>query len=147
MYFQVIINSFSGFGPFCFCFKTNEPCTVYDVKQRLEKTTAVSVEQQRIRSLGGKILTDSDDLTQNYFMNKGPIILNLTVRLIGGRTYNTMIMEEENEALTVNQTSLIKKFKSETEDSISIQHMEEIPIQIRYDKGKRKETKKRKLLQ
>ncbi|KAI9480745.1 MAG: hypothetical protein EXX96DRAFT_617719 [Benjaminiella poitrasii] len=72
----------------------NEPCTVYDVKQRLAKATSVSVEQQRIRSLGGKILTDSDDLVQNYFLNEGPIILNLTVRLIGGRMDNKTIEKE-----------------------------------------------------
>lgn len=98
MYFQVVINSFSGFGPFCLCFKANEPCTVFDLKQRLAKTTTVSVQEQRIRSLGGKILTDSDNLFQDYSIKEGPLILNLTVRLIGGRTYQQH--EEDNIAAT-----------------------------------------------
>ncbi|KAI8647834.1 hypothetical protein BD408DRAFT_407872 [Parasitella parasitica] len=85
MYFQVIVNSFSGFGPFCLGFQPNEPCTVYDLKQKLAKTTTFSVEEQKIRSLGGRILTDNDNLFQDYSIQEGPIILNLTVRLIGGR--------------------------------------------------------------
>ncbi|KAI8977032.1 hypothetical protein BDF20DRAFT_835867 [Mycotypha africana] len=89
MFFQVIINSFSGFGPFCILFTDNEPCTVFDLKRKLAKTITVGVEEQKIRSLGGKLLTDSVDLFQSYGVQRGgpPIILNLTVRLVGGRLH------------------------------------------------------------
>jgi hypothetical protein len=89
MYFQVIINSFSGFGPYCLSFDKNEPCTIYDLKKRLAQTTMFTVEEQRIKSLGGRILTDSLNLLQDYSIKEGPIILNLTVSLIGGQ--NTSI--------------------------------------------------------
>ncbi|KAI8353285.1 hypothetical protein EDC96DRAFT_577263 [Choanephora cucurbitarum] len=95
MNFQVIVNSFAGFGPFCLCFKYDEPCTVYDLKKKLAATTAFSVEEQRIRSLGGRILTDSDNLLQNYRIHDGPIVLNLTVRLIGGRMQRDEIQIHE----------------------------------------------------
>lgn len=97
MYFQVIINSFSGFGPYCLSFKENEPCTVYNLKQRLAITTTFSVEEQRIRSLGGRILTDTDDLLKDYSIKDGPIILNLTVSLIGGRSVMEQQQQEEQQ--------------------------------------------------
>ncbi|KAI8097835.1 uncharacterized protein B0P05DRAFT_567824 [Gilbertella persicaria] len=141
MYFQVIINSFSGFGPFCLCFRDNEPCTVYDLKKRLATTTAFSVEEQRIRSLGGKILTDSDDLLKDYALQEGPIVLNLTVRLIGGRTRHKRI--DNTTTQRHYHQPLSKKLRLHTADILihrdSTYDMSEQPT-----KGKEKETRKRK---
>ncbi|KAI8359132.1 hypothetical protein BD560DRAFT_426186 [Blakeslea trispora] len=145
MNFQVIINSFAGFGPVCLCFKYNEPCTVYDLKKKLSVTTAFSVEEQRIRTLGGKILTDSDNLLQNYRIHDGPIVLNLTVRLIGGR----MQRDTTEPILTDQQRQtrpLSKKIRLEGASDILIHHStanEDMPQQM--DKGKGKQTYKRKI--
>jgi hypothetical protein len=84
MYFQAIVNSFSGIGPFCFHFNKDERHTVLMLKQKLEKATAVGVKQQRLRSMAGRLLTDSDLLFSDE-LNREPVILNMTVRLVGGR--------------------------------------------------------------
>ncbi|KAK4512228.1 cysteinyl-tRNA synthetase [Mucor velutinosus] len=126
MYFQVVINSFSGFGPFCLKFKPNEPCTVYDLKQKLASTTTFSVEEQKIRSLGGRILTDNDNLFQDYSIQEGPIILNLTVRLIGGRDSHQS-----------------RRKKKACIDAELIQYNDTTALASR--KGKEKESRKRKL--
>ncbi|KAL7310667.1 hypothetical protein PS15m_010138 [Mucor circinelloides] len=128
MYFQVVINSFSGFGPFCLKFKPDEPCTVYDLKQKLASTTTFSVEEQKIRSLGGRILTDNDNLFQGYSIHEGPIILNLTVRLIGGRDSH--------------QPNSRKKKKTYNDANV-IQYNDTMALASR--KGKEKESRKRKL--
>ncbi|EPB92187.1 hypothetical protein HMPREF1544_01012 [Mucor circinelloides 1006PhL] len=128
MYFQVVINSFSGFGPFCLKFKPDEPCTVYDLKQKLASTTTFSVEEQKIRSLGGRILTDNDSLFQDYSIHEGPIILNLTVRLIGGRDSH--------------QLNSRKKKKAHNDANV-IQYNDTMALASR--KGKEKESRKRKL--
>ncbi|KAF1800943.1 hypothetical protein FB192DRAFT_1124227 [Mucor lusitanicus] len=126
MYFQVVINSFSGCGPFCLKFKPNEPCTVYDLKQKLASTTSFSVEEQKIRSLGGRILTDNDNLFQDYSIQEGPIILNLTVRLIGGRDSHQS-----------------RRKKKACNDAELIQYNDTMALASR--KGKEKESRKRKL--
>ncbi|GAN08188.1 hypothetical protein MAM1_0192c07695 [Mucor ambiguus] len=126
MYFQVVINSFSGFGPFCLKFEPNEPCTVYDLKQKLASTTTFSAEEQKIRSLGGRILTDNDNLFQDYSIQDGPIILNLTVRLIGGRDSHQS-----------------RRKKTACDDAVLIQYNDTVALASR--KGKEKESRKRKL--
>jgi hypothetical protein len=140
MYFQVIINSFSGFGPFCLGFKANEPCTVYDLKQKLAKATTFSVEEQKIRSLGGRILTDNDNLFQDYSIQEGPIILNLTVRLIGGRDIN---QHQEQ----IEKSFLKKKRQIHNNESRLLQQQiyDDTIVPNTSRKGKEKESRKRKL--
>jgi hypothetical protein len=55
---------------------------VLDLKKKLEIATSVNADEQRIKTMGGRLLNDHDILFQNGL--KEPAIFNLTVRMVGG---------------------------------------------------------------
>lgn len=94
MYFQAIVNSFCGLGPFCFNFSDHESHTVLDLKKKLEIATSVNADEQRIKTMGGRLLNDHDILFQDGL--KEPAIFNLTVRMVGGlqrRVFESYLQE------------------------------------------------------
>lgn len=80
MYNQAIVNSFSGHGPFCFNFPKHEQYTIFDLKKKLESVTFVHAQEQKIKTMGGRMLQDQDIL----FQDCKPTIFNLTVSMVGG---------------------------------------------------------------
>lgn len=87
MHFQAVVNSFSGLGPFCFNFMENESHTVLDLKKKLEVATFVNAKEQRIKTMGGRMLNDCDLLFEEGL--KEPVIFNMTVRMVGGLQRNS----------------------------------------------------------
>ncbi|KAI8993557.1 hypothetical protein BDB01DRAFT_847415 [Pilobolus umbonatus] len=137
MHPQAIVNSFSGHGPFCFNF-TGHNHTVLDLKHKLALVTTVSVEEQRIQSMGGRLLTDNDPLFDDHL--EGPAIFNLSIRIVGGlgrRYYNNQEKKELPEyPLKRNRTDT--GFTTSATDTYYHDHQNSI------SKGKEKETRKRK---
>ncbi|KAI9270891.1 hypothetical protein BY458DRAFT_510069 [Sporodiniella umbellata] len=82
MFQQAIVNSFSGHGPFCLNFTVEEQPTILALKKRLEQVTFVSARDQKIKTMGGRMLQDHDVLFQPNV--KDPSIFNLSVSMVGG---------------------------------------------------------------
>ncbi|KAI8367461.1 telomere stability and silencing-domain-containing protein [Radiomyces spectabilis] len=80
--YQAIVNTFGGLGTFCFSFTDDDDHTVLALKKRLEASTSITTEEQRITSLGGRPLIDSDDI---FCDSSEPRFLNLSLRLRGGK--------------------------------------------------------------
>ncbi|KAI7868256.1 hypothetical protein BDF14DRAFT_1794533 [Spinellus fusiger] len=176
--YQAIVNSCYGIGTVCVEFDKNTPNhTVLDLKYRLAEITSHVVEQQRITTLGGHLLSDDHRLFSGL---EGPAVFNVSVCLRGGRSpYSACSLgdwqassasEEINIALPLlrqrcDENSPEKRLKtSEALDSASWEMWEcarehgasSAPLRYtevkpgamclpgRKDKGKGKETNKRK---
>ncbi|KAI9323796.1 telomere stability and silencing-domain-containing protein [Dichotomocladium elegans] len=73
---------FGGRGPLCLSFEPTDDHTIQDLKVRLEGMTHIDMADQRISTLGGRPLQDDDLL---FGDPHGPLVLNLSLRLRGGK--------------------------------------------------------------
>lgn len=82
--FQAIVNTFADVQPFCLKFNPDGDATISDLKARLQSITSIPLADQRLTTLGGKDLDDSAPLF-NENDTCGPIVYNLSIRMIGGK--------------------------------------------------------------
>ncbi|KAH8555374.1 telomere stability and silencing-domain-containing protein [Umbelopsis sp. PMI_123] len=82
--FQAIVNTFTNKKPLCLGFNPEGNATISDLKARLQSITSIQLVEQRITTVGGKDLDDSAPIF-NENDNFGPIVYNLSIRMIGGK--------------------------------------------------------------